>query len=1062
MSGERKQATLMFSDLSGYTSMTEKMDPEEVKEIMSRIFGEVTHIVKKYDGFVGRFLGDAAMVLFGVPNSHEDDAVRAIWSAREIHGAVEAMSPDYQTKIGRPLAMHTGINSGLVIVSEPDPVKMAGELTGDTVNVASRLCGLAARGTILVGHESYRLARPYFHFRQLETTLVRGRSEAVQPYEVLSPRAKPERIHRVHAFRAELIGREEEMALLAGARERLEQGRRGIICISGDPGAGKSRLVEEFKATLDRQRFQWMAIHAYGYTQRIPYWPWIDLMNRGWNIEEEDSPERVREKIELGVKGFIGKKEQVSRVVGSLYALCSQEYEGISPELWKARLYEAARSYLSEFTTAKPTVICLEDLHWADQSFVELLRFILTDSTFPALFLCVYRPPFSVLTNEQLNAVQDSCQEITLRDLTPSEVQQVMESLLKTRRIPSELRQFIHEKTQGNPFYLEEVIHSLIESKTLVWDNESWKLTKPLSDSGISPTIQGVIAARLDRLNVESKRLLQEASVIGRSFLYTILERITQLRDDIQNCLGGLERLDLIQTKALQPEVEFVFKHALTQEVVYNGLLKKERQVVHERIGQAMEALFRDRLPEIYETLAYHYKQTGAVGKAVDYLARSGEKSLRKYALEESHQYFRDAYVLLTQNGDLTDTDQVLLIDLLIKWAFVYYYSGRYRDLQELLEAHLNLAEEVADPSRLGMVYAWLSFTYWHREKAPEACAYLLKALELGEKAKAPRVMGYACTWLTWTCIELGRLADAVAYGERAREICLAVDLDHYLFFNSLAGLAYAESLRGQWRKALEYGKTLVEFGEKHSNVRSMVMGYCFMGYSLTTAGDIAAAASCFEKAVRFSADPWYSQFPRMALCHARVTYGEYEGLQETLQEIIAFSEERGVEYMESPGKILLGAVLAAQGQLGRGLRLMEDVSETWLRRGSRFRYANSLFIMGRFYARIAQATVWKKLAILFKEPGFAAKKALFADRKAVTHLRKAIELADEMGAGDTSGRANLVLGMLHKAKGRHDQARECLSTALHIFEDCEAGTDFKNAKEALESLSRKGNTHED
>ena len=498
----------------------------------------------------------------------------------------------------------------------------------------------------------------------------------------------------------------------------------------------------------------------------------------------------------------------------------------------------------------------------------------------------------------------------------------MIESLLHSKTIPDELRPFIHEKTEGNPFYLEEVINSLIESETLVQDHDSWKLTRVLSEADISPTIHGVIAARLDRLSVETKKILQEASVIGRNFLFVILEHITDLKERLQDCLSGLERLDLIRTNAIQPELEYIFKHALTQEVVYNGLLKKERQIVHERIGQVVEVLFRDRLPEIYETLAFHYKQGQSVYKAVDYLVKSGEKSLRRYAVEESHQYFREAYQLLTQKGIDRDGDKELLIDLLIKWGFVYYYNGEYRKLQELLEAHRELAETLTDKSRLGMFYAWLSCPLWHREKPNEAYAILSLALRLGEEAGNPQVMGYAYTWLTWTCMELGRLNEAAAFAEAAQRICRSGDIDPFIFFNSLGGLAYVHFYRGERRKAFEAGKTLVDFGRAHSNIRSMVMGYCFMGYSHLAGGDMTACASCFEEAVRISVDPWYRQFPSLALCYARIVHGEYQGLQETLEQIISFSEERGVEYVGTPARLLSGAVLAAQGQLGRGVKI--------------------------------------------------------------------------------------------------------------------------------------------
>ncbi len=1051
--GERKQITVLFSDLSGYTSMTERLDPEEVKEIMSRIFGEITQIVNKYGGFIGRFLGDAAMVLFGVPASHEDDAVRAIRTAREIHSAVAAMSPDYQAKTGRPLAMHSGINSGLVVISELHSDKAAGEITGDTVNAASRLCSLAKAGMILVGPDTHRLARAYFTFKQCEPVEVKGKSEPVEPYEVMTPKTSPGRM-RLHGLQAKLIGRTTEMEVLAKAAAGLQHGHRAIVSICGHPGTGKTRLVDEFKATLDRQRFLWLAANAYGYTQDIPYWPLIDLLNRLWRIEEEDSRECVREKLKMGLEGLLGPAEQASAVIGSLYSLPSPEFEHVSPELWKKQLYEAVASLLRAFAGTRPTVICLEDIHWADPPFVDLVRFILSHASFPALILCVYRPPFKLFNNGRQEKSEEWHQELVLQDLSPAESQDMMESLLKTNNLPAELTVFVQEKTEGNPFYLEEVINSLTESNILVHDHGSWILTKSLGESGISPTIQGVIGARLDRLDLEVKRILQEASVIGRNFPYVVLEHITDLKAHLQESLGGLERLDLIRTKSIQPELEYVFKHALTREVVYNGLLKKERQAVHERIGQVMEELFRDRLPEIYETLAFHYSQGKSVHKAVDYLVKSGDKSLRRYAVAESHRYFREAFDLLTQNGPGTDEDKRLLVDLLIKWASVYYYSGEYRALQELLEAHKPFAEKWADNARLGMYYAWLSCALWHREMVREAYDYLHRALRLGEETGARLVVGYACAWLTWTCMELGRLDEAIAAAERAQALCRAGDGDHYVFFASLAGLAYALSQKGEKAKTLEAGKTLVAFGQKHSNVRSMVMGHVFIGMSHAVSGDASAATACFEEAIRVSADPWYSQFPVMSLCYVRIAHGEYEGLQEKLEQIHSFSEEHGVEYLGTPAKVLSGAVLVAQGELGRGMKILEKGAETWRRSGSRLRYAYAQLIMGRIYALMAQGAGTMKLSTVLRNLGFLIRNAPFADRKAQRYLNEAIAIAGEIGATDTTGRAGLALGLLHKAKGRKEPARECLSGAIEVFEKCGADGYLRKAREALEGLA--------
>jgi len=438
----------------------------------------------------------------------------------------------------------------------------------------------------------------------------------------------------------------------------------------------------------------------------------------------------------------------------------------------------------------------------------------------------------------------------------------------------------------------------------------------------------------------------------------------------------------------------------------------------------------------------------------VSYLVKSGEKSLRRYAVEESHQYFREAFELLTQNGPVNDSEKRMLVDLLIQWSSVHYYSGEYRKLQELLEAHKDLAEAMADKSQLGMYYAWLSCALWHRERVREAYDYLAKALRLGEESGDHLVVGYACAWLTWTCMELGLLDEAVAAGERAQALCRAGDGDHYVFFASLAGLAYALSQKGEKRRTLEAGETLVAFGQRHSNVRSMVMGHVFIGMSRMVSGDIAAATSCFEEAIRVSADPWYSQFPVMSLCYARIAHGNFDGLQEMLERIHSFSEEHGVEYLGTPAKVLLGAVMVAQGQLGKGMKILEAGADTWLQTGSRLRYTYALLIMGRIYALMAEGTGQRKIAILVRNLGFLIKNAPFADRKAQKYFNGAIAIARELGAKDTVGRARLALGLLHKSKGRRSQARECLTGAIRVFEECEADDYLRKAKEALESIA--------
>jgi class 3 adenylate cyclase/tetratricopeptide (TPR) repeat protein len=1051
--GERKHITILFSDLSGYTAMSEKLDPEEVKEIMSRVFGEIAQVVTKYEGFIEKCMGDAVLALFGVPKAHEDDPVRAIRAAKEIHALVEAMSPQFEERVGQSLSMHTGINTGLVVTGETDLERGKHGVAGDTINVASRLTGLARPGEILVGPETHHQAEGHFTFEGREPTKVKGKALLIRIYKVLSPKEEPSKIHGPRGLRADLVGREIEMAQLGGAVEKIRAGKGRLLSICGDAGTGKSRLVEEFKATLDLEEIQWREGHAYAYSQNIPYFPLIDLLNRAFHIEEGDPPEKVREKIESGIEHLIGKKGDVAPCIGSLYALSYPEIEGVSPEFWKLHLQEAIQEVLSALAQRAPTVICLEDLHWADPSSLDLLRIILSEFRYPAFFLCVYRPPFSLFTGHELNGMGKSYQEIRLQDLSPSEAQDMLESLLKAKSIPPELRRFIQEKVEGNPFYLEEVINSLVESETLARDNGGWRLARTISESDIPSTIHGVISARLDRLEKEPKRILQEASVIGKAFLYEILKKVTELKEQIDRCLNNLERLDLIRTRSLPPDLEYIFKHALTQEVVYNGLLKKERREIHERIALVMEQLFHDRLPEFYETLAFHFKQGQSLHRAVDYLVRSGEKSWRRYALDESHQYFREAFDLLSKRPDKKKEKEGLLIDVLIKWAAVYNHRGDYKGLADLLRAHKDVAESLDDRERLGMFYGWLGFALWSSGEPKDGYHYLCKALKLGEEVENRMVIGYACAWLAWACGDLGLVEEGILHGKRAQEISRLFESDQKLFRFSMGGMGLAHYFRGDSKKVDEVGKILLEYGQRQSDIRSTVFGHLFVGMGHFIGGDFPSAIECLQRAIQASVDPIFSNSARFMLGMSYVSNGQLEEAEKTLEEVIGYSKNFGAEFLGTLAEGALSVVSVAKGNLSQGVRIAEETSRVFLENENKYRHATTEHFLGRVYYQIVQEAGPKRLSIIAKNLGFLIRNVPFAGKKAEDHFNKAIEVAREIGAKGVLGQAYLDLGLLHKSKGRTEQAKKCISEAIQLFEECEAVVYLKRAKVVLASL---------
>jgi tetratricopeptide (TPR) repeat protein len=875
----------------------------------------------------------------------------------------------------------------------------------------------------------------------------------VKAYKVLSKREKPVTIRRLSGVRANMVGRKVELTELSDAVEDLHAGKGRIFSVYGDAGTGKSRLIEEFKASLDLAEIQWIEGHAYAYSRNIPYFALIDMLNRIFKIDEGDSAEKVRSKLESGIKELIGDNDDIVPYIGSLYTLAYEKLEEVSPEFWKIHLQTAIQTILTTLAKKAPTIFFLEDLHWADPSFVELFRKTCLEMRQPAIVLCVYRPTFSLFTSHQLSSLGKVYHEIRLKDLSLSDAQEMLESLLKTESIPTELKRVAHSKAEGNPFYLEELVNTLIESGTLTRDDGSWKLTGPITESDISSSLHAIISGRLDRLEKETKRILQEASVIGRVFFYEILKKVTELKENIDHRLKGLEQLDLIRNRSLQPELEYMFKHALTQEVVYNGLLKKERKEIHEKIGFVMEKLFQDRLPEFYETLGFHFKRSDSLLKAIDYLRKSGEKSLKRYAVEESHQYYKDAFELLDKKAEKTKAENELLIELLIEWAYVFYYRGDFKGMGEVFNANRVIAESLEDRSKLGMFYAWFGWAIGCQNKLIECYPWLKKAIQIGKETKNQRVIGYAYTWLIWMFSLMGKPEQAIKYGEKVQEIAKVFKTDAYLYFKSLAGVGFAYGISGDGKKAIEIGNTLVEFGKRHSNIRSLTMGYADIGGGYGVIGDSAAAIKACEKAVNVGAEPFYTEFIRLNLALLYIKNGRITEAENALNRIVTFSQEMGAGIAGIPADIFLGIVLIAKGQMSSGLKRLKDGSQKLQMNGNLFYHLQCEFILGMVFLQMVIGAEPVSASTIFKNIGFLVKNAPFAGKKAEDQFKKVIILAGEMKAKNILGGAYFNLGLLHKAKNRTDKARQCISEAIKIFEQCEAEIFVHQAKEALESL---------
>jgi class 3 adenylate cyclase/tetratricopeptide (TPR) repeat protein len=1009
---ERKLITSLFVDISGYTTFSERLDPEEVKDLVSTIIGEVAQIVIKYEGHIETFAGDQVMALFGVPRAHEDDPVRAVKTASEIHQVVRRLSLKVLETMGQPLWVHIGINTGLAVTGNFDFEKAAAHhIAGDAVNVASRLCTLAKPGETLVGQDTYAQAEGFFDFEPLKPVEIKGKTLPVKAYRLLSLRKLPSKRYRISGRRAALIGRQREMAVLARALASLQDGKAySVVAICGEAGTGKSRLIEEFQATLELEKITWMEGHAYASTRNISYAPLINLIKRDLAIEEEDTPGLVAAKLENRLDGLKDLQEDVAPFLGGLLSLHYPAVAKMSPEFWRSRLHRAIPLILQALAQQGPVVICFEDLHWADPLFLNFLRGAVFAQIPNVILLYSFRPPVNLFSRDEITMMGASYQEIKLQDLSVAEIQEMLASILQTAVVPADLWNFIQEKVGTNPFYVEEMINSLIESEILQSENGNWRLAGAIDASEIPTSIHAVISGRIDRLEGTVKYLLQEASVIGRTLPHEILRRLTRHPGDLNRHLEQLEDLGLLR-KSSQSEHEYEFKHALIQEVVYSGLLKKDRLALHQQIGLVMEQVFSDRLPEFYETLAFHFRHSALSPKALDYLRKSGQKSLKKYAVQESHEYYQRAFQILEQTMGDSEEEKWFLIDFLNEWAPVFYYRADFAGLRRLFLKHQAMAESLADKGLLGSFYVWLCVSLFNTGRVQESYGFNLKALEMCQNRSNTAIgMGYAN--IIWCCAELKLLEQGIQYGEEV--LAHRDDLEPMDYFLSLGGLGMIYIFKGDSQKNFELGRILVEFGESHSDLRSTVVGYICTSYGHYSAGDFAQAVAWSKKAVELSNDPIFSVWPKLVLANFFIQTEKFQEADEILREIIPFCQYLDMQYIVVWAQSLHGVVLMARGQFSRGMKMITEAVRVMTKTGRfislyflEFALAEVYFQMATHRRRLGFWTICKNL-------GFILREVPFARRKAETYLRQIIQVGHEIGAsGFMQSHAALNLELL-------------------------------------------------
>ena len=664
LEGERKQVTVLFRDLAHSTAIAERIGAENMHTLLNRFFELALNEVHRYEGTINQFLGDGFMALFGAPISHEDHARRGVLAAWSLQRALKG------AELGKPYGVECsflmGLNSGLVVVgSIGDNLRMDYSAIGNTTNLASRLQQQAEPGEILIHETTARLVQGYMRLETLAPVEIRGKTEPVSVYKVVGtlPRRSPV-VSRGERTLSQFVGRERELATLEELFAQVEFGNGQVVGIVAEAGQGKSRLLYEFRQRLAGKQITYLEGRCLSYGQTIPYHPVVDILRNNCETTETDSPETVIDKVRSALHKVGMDAEEFSPYLLQLLGV-KEQTESISPltpEAIRTRTFDTLRQMSLQGSQRRPLIFEIEDLHWRDKTSEDYLAFLVESLPGASiLLLTTYRPGYQPSWLGKSYATQ-----ISLHSLTSQDALNVVHSTRQNVALADDVAQTIVAKSEGNPFFLEELTRAVIEQG----DGET---TVEVPD-----TIQGVLSARIDRLPEVHKRLLQTASVLGREFSPRLVGKIWDGSGSLDALLSELKRMEFLFERTGTGEPVYVFRHALTQDVAYESLLTTRRQTLHTGVGTALETLYPEGLTERSEELAYHFRLGEVWDEAFDYLTRSGDKARQAYANQEAIAFYTQA---IEVSGRITPTlDEAQLLPLYERRGLIWRQLAKHEE----------------------------------------------------------------------------------------------------------------------------------------------------------------------------------------------------------------------------------------------------------------------------------------------------------------------------------------------------------------------------------------------
>jgi adenylate cyclase len=949
---------VLFADLSGFTALAERLDPEDVRAFQGALFETLAGAITRYDGFVEKFVGDAVLAVFGAPVAHEDDPARACDAALDMLERSGTLSDEWAGRLGQPVTLHVGIHTGPVVAGDLGGAAGAAyAVTGDTVNTTARLLAAAAPGIILVSEATQAFAHHRFAFEPAGGLALRGKAESIAAHRLLGALAQPRSARGLTALglTAPLVGRTGELDQLLAAFDRMQRGRAQVVSVVGEAGTGKSRLIAELLARLDADgRLAGTAVRraACSSLGEPTHGLFGALFREAYKIDPADSLDVARQKLAAGLRALGARDEEAKAIAPVLSYVLGMEKDtrsDIEPEQLQRQIALAARALVERRLENEPLMILVEDLHWADTASVDLLRHVadqLADR--PLMLLLTHRPE----TRPPLVA-RAAQSVIQLAPLSSGETRELVSRLFGASLGEGleHLQEFVATRAGGNPFFVEEILRSLVGKGVLVREADRWACTAACEAVEVPPTLQGLLLSRVDRLPADTRRLLQEAAVVGAVFEEALLRAIATGAAATEAALERLVEADLIQAVGHWREgAQYRFTHALVHEVVYQNLLLARRIELHERVGRALEHSVGhrpERLADL-EALGHHWSLSADRPRGARYLLAAGDWARAVYANEDAIRHYERTLGVLRE-CHAGDAEQRAVRERL---ADLRGLTGRRAEALAHYEALRQELEAANDRGGAARVLRKIGGLHWEAGDRERAAACFAAGLELIGEDGDPIERGYlfqemgrlafragdnagAIAWAERALAEAGSEAEAAAEPERAREAA-AMRAHAY---NTL-GVALART--GRPVEAVGQIERSIALAEARELLQAACRGYTNLGVLYSSLDPQRSIETCLrglETAKKVGDLGFQSRlYANLAVAYCALTDRcEAEGV-EAAQAAIDLDRRLGLlDHLAVP-LIVLGQIHQCHGEHAKAfamyeeaLRLAEQVGEAQL-----------------------------------------------------------------------------------------------------------------------------------